>query len=65
MTRKQSILAPGWWDFTTLDDEILNDAAKLLNELILVLRNLLPALLICIQLMKKNVKLYLHNVKKL
>jgi glucosamine-6-phosphate deaminase len=29
MARKQSILAPGWWDFTTLDDEILNDAAKL------------------------------------
>ncbi|MCC5905532.1 MAG: hypothetical protein JJU13_04965 [Balneolaceae bacterium] len=29
MARKQSILAPGWWDFTTLDDELLNDAAKL------------------------------------
>ncbi len=29
MARKESILAPGWWDFTTLDDEILNDAAKL------------------------------------
>jgi len=29
MARKQSILAPDWWDFTTLDDEILNDAAKL------------------------------------
>ncbi len=23
------MLAPGWWDFTTLDDELLNDAAKL------------------------------------
>jgi glucosamine-6-phosphate deaminase len=32
MARKQSILAPEWWDFTTLDDEILNDAAKLTPE---------------------------------
>jgi glucosamine-6-phosphate deaminase len=29
MARKQSMLAPGWWDFTTLDDAILNDAARL------------------------------------
>lgn len=29
MARKISILAPDWWDFTTLDDEILNDAARL------------------------------------
>lgn len=29
MARKQSILAPDWWDFTTLEDDILNDAAKL------------------------------------
>jgi glucosamine-6-phosphate deaminase len=29
MARKQSILAPGWWDFTTLDDELLDDAAAL------------------------------------
>ena len=29
MARKSSILAPDWWDFTTLDDDILNDAAKL------------------------------------
>lgn len=29
MARRLSILAPEWWDFTTLDDEILNDAAKL------------------------------------
>jgi len=29
MARKLSMLAPGWWDFTTLDDEILNDAARL------------------------------------
>ena len=27
--RKQSIVAPEWWDYTTLDDEILNDAANL------------------------------------
>lgn len=29
MPRKLSMLAPGWWDFTTLDDELLSDAAKL------------------------------------
>lgn len=29
MARKLSLLAPGWWDFTTLDDELLYDAAKL------------------------------------
>jgi glucosamine-6-phosphate deaminase len=29
MARKLSILAPDWWDYTTLDDEILDDAAKL------------------------------------
>jgi glucosamine-6-phosphate deaminase len=29
MARKLSMLAPGWWDFTTLDDELLNDAARL------------------------------------
>ncbi|MBN2132155.1 MAG: hypothetical protein JW741_21830 [Sedimentisphaerales bacterium] len=29
MGRKKSILAPEWWDYTTLDDEILNDAAAL------------------------------------
>lgn len=32
MARKLSMLAPGWWDFTTLDDELLNDAAKLTPE---------------------------------
>lgn len=26
------MLAPGWWDFTTLDDEILKDVAKLTAE---------------------------------
>ncbi len=29
MARAISKLAPGWWDYTTLDSEILNDAAKL------------------------------------
>ena len=32
MARKISILAQDWWDFTTLDDEILNDAARLTAE---------------------------------
>jgi len=27
--RPTSIVAPGWWDYTTLDREILNDAARL------------------------------------
>ncbi|MEN8201170.1 MAG: glucosamine-6-phosphate isomerase [Bacteroidota bacterium] len=29
MARKTSMLANEWWDFTTLDDELLNDAARL------------------------------------
>ena len=29
MARKLSMLAPEWWDYTTLDDEILYDAARL------------------------------------
>jgi glucosamine-6-phosphate deaminase len=29
MSRKLSMLAPEWWDFTTLDNELLNDAARL------------------------------------
>ncbi|MBN1435811.1 MAG: hypothetical protein JW936_01945 [Sedimentisphaerales bacterium] len=29
MPRKKSMLAPDWWDYTTLEDDILNDAAKL------------------------------------
>lgn len=37
MTRKFSMLAPDWWDFTTLDDELLNDAAKLTPENLLAL----------------------------
>lgn len=32
MPRKLSILAPDWWDYTTLDDDLLNDAARLLPE---------------------------------
>lgn len=37
MTRKFSMLAPDWWDFTTLDDELLNDAAKLTPKDLLAL----------------------------
>ena len=29
MLRKQSVLAPDWWDFTTLDTELIQDAASL------------------------------------
>ena len=29
MARKQSILAPEWWDYTTLEDKLLNEAARL------------------------------------
>lgn len=29
MARRQSRVAPGWWDYTTLDDELLRDAARL------------------------------------
>ncbi len=29
MTRAISKVAPGWWDYTTLDKELVNDAAKL------------------------------------
>jgi glucosamine-6-phosphate deaminase len=29
MTRAISKVAPGWWDYTTLDRELINDAAKL------------------------------------
>ncbi len=30
--RKQSKVAPAWWDYTTLDDELLNDVARLRAE---------------------------------
>lgn len=29
MSRKRSTIAPDWWDYTTLDDEIIRDAAAL------------------------------------
>ena len=29
MPRPISKVAPDWWDYTTLDDEILDDAARL------------------------------------
>lgn len=32
MSRKKSILAPGWWDYTTLDDQLLIQAANLSAE---------------------------------
>ncbi|MGM0531286.1 MAG: glucosamine-6-phosphate isomerase [Bacteroidota bacterium] len=32
MARKLSMLAPEWWDYTTLDAELLKDAAKLTHE---------------------------------
>lgn len=37
MARKLSMLAPDWWDFTTLDDELLKDAALLTPRDILAL----------------------------
>ena len=37
MARKLSILASEWWDYTTLDDQILDDAAKLTAEDMLAL----------------------------
>ena len=32
MARPLSKIAPDWWDYTTLDPEILADAAKLTEE---------------------------------
>ncbi|MGC8990500.1 MAG: glucosamine-6-phosphate isomerase [Verrucomicrobiia bacterium] len=32
MPRKLSVIAPDWWDYTTLDDEIIQDAASLTPE---------------------------------
>ena len=32
MTRPLSKVAPQWWDYTTLDQEIIDDAAKLTEE---------------------------------
>jgi len=35
--RPQSKIAPGWWDYTTLDRELLDDAARLSSEDVLQL----------------------------
>ncbi|MDP8243195.1 MAG: hypothetical protein P9L94_03875 [Candidatus Hinthialibacter antarcticus] len=37
MSRKHSILAPNWWDFTTLDDDLLDEAARLTPDDMLAL----------------------------
>ncbi len=37
MTRKLSAIAPDWWDYTTLDDEIIQAAARLTPEKMLKL----------------------------
>src|SRR5690349_18189506 len=37
MPRPLSKVAPDWWDYTTLDDELLEDAAKLTEKDILKL----------------------------
>ena len=37
MSRKLSSIAPGWWDYTTLDNEIIEEAAQLTPEKMLQL----------------------------
>ena len=32
MARKLSILAPDWWDYTTLDEDLLIEAARLSHQ---------------------------------
>ncbi|MGB9588912.1 MAG: glucosamine-6-phosphate isomerase, partial [Armatimonadota bacterium] len=32
MSRPLSKIAPDWWDYTTLDSEILDDAARLTHQ---------------------------------
>ena len=32
MPRKLSHIAPDWWDYTTLDSSLINDAAKLTEQ---------------------------------
>ena len=32
MSRRLSVIATGWWDYSTLDDEIVDDAARLTPE---------------------------------
>ncbi len=40
MARRLSMLAPGWWDYTTLDEELLKDVAKLTaNDLLQLSRD--------------------------
>ncbi|MCK9639242.1 MAG: hypothetical protein M0R39_04975 [Prolixibacteraceae bacterium] len=40
MARKLSMLAPEWWDFTTLEDDLLNDVARLsANDLLQLSRD--------------------------
>jgi glucosamine-6-phosphate deaminase len=40
MARKLSMLAPEWWDFTTLEDDLLSDVAKLsANDLLQLSRD--------------------------
>ena len=42
MPRKLSSIAPAWWDYTTLDDEIIRDAAALTPEKMLKLSRIKP-----------------------
>ena len=37
MPRKLSSIAPDWWDYTTLDDDLIQDAARLTPEKMLKL----------------------------
>jgi glucosamine-6-phosphate deaminase len=37
MPRKLSSIAPDWWDYTTLDDEIIQAAARLTPDAMLKL----------------------------
>src|SRR5206468_4886308 len=37
MPRKLSSIAPDWWDYTTLDDDLIRDSAKLTPERMLKL----------------------------
>jgi len=37
MARRESCVAPGWWDYTTLDEKLLADAAALTAEQVLQL----------------------------
>ena len=39
MARKLSSIAPAWWDYTTLDADIIRDAAALTNRIVSALAN--------------------------